>query len=125
MLALALLMNHNFNKSEKQLNAHLSAAQIKLAAQHQQQNLLTHAFFIENAQKFITQNEWSKAVTILKDALEMLPDNFETNYLLAIALVNQCKATSVDCEIANQHLYKLITANPDKITLQLQFPVSI
>jgi predicted Zn-dependent protease len=117
VLALALVMNHNFNKAENRYYANLSSAQMKKEAEQHQQLLKTHAFFIENAQKFIKLNEWDKAILVLNDARKMLPNDFATNYLLAVSLVNECNSTRLDCAIAEQHLNHLIKSNPANIDL--------
>jgi len=117
VLALALLMNYNFNKAENRLQAYLSQAQIKMDEEQHQQLLKTHAFFIETAEKFILQNEWDKAIVVLNDARKMQPNDFATNYLLAVSLVNGCNSTRLDCAIAEQHLNHLIKSNPANIVL--------
>jgi hypothetical protein len=124
VLALALVMNHNFNKAENRYYANLSSAQMKKEAEQHQQLLKTHAFFIENAQKFIKLNEWDKAILVLNDARKMLPNDFETNYLLAITLVNNCNSSNANCETAQKHLNHLIYSNPhreDLLILRAEF----
>lgn len=124
VIALVLVMNHNFSRAENKLQAHLSAAQIKIEAEQHQQLLKTHAFFIENAQKFIRLNQWDKAIIVLNDARKMLPNDFETNYLLAFARVKNCTSASVNCETAQSHLNLLINSNPnheDLLNLRAEF----
>jgi len=128
VLALALLMNYNFNKAENRLQAYLSQTQIKIEEEQHQQLLKTHSFFIETAEKFIKINEWDKAILVLNDARKMLPNDFETNYLLAFALVNNCTSANANCETAQKHLNHLINSNPnreDLLILRVGFLLSL
>ena len=74
-------------------------------------------FFIEDGDYWLKQNNWHNAIYQYKKALEVIPDDFDANYRLALAYVYNCQHKKLNCEEAEHLLNKLIRSKNKNMEL--------
>lgn len=85
------------------------------------QNLNEYTFLLEDGDKWIKEKNWNNAIYRYEQAVKLFPEEFESNYRLALAYSYNCEYKNEDCEIGKKLTNKLLFYAPqDKNLLELQ-----
>ncbi len=81
-------------------------------------NLNEYVYLIDEGDKWIEKRNWNNAIYRYQQAIDLFPENFESNYRLALAYSYSCKFQNKNCSEGDKLTSRLLKYFPEKEILK-------
>lgn len=83
------------------------------------ENYNQYVYYIQEGDKWMEKSHWHNSIYIYEQAVNLLPNEFDANYKLALAYAKSCKNENKNCEKAKKSHARLKEQFPNKTPFEV------